>query len=793
MSQIIKLRRSAVQGKLPTTSSLDLGELAINTYDGKLYLKRDDGAESIQTILVTNSQTTGSIDLVGDIQVTGSVYVSSSVTINDYTLPSQDGTVKQIIITDGLGNLDFDFLRTVYEEVKNVSGGFLAKGTPVHVTSSVGNTNEVIAASASVPDTMPATFILDQDLNDQEEGLGIVIGFINGVNTTPFKEGQVVYVGENGGYTGTKPTGSSLIQNLGVVTKVAVNGSGIVLGAGRSNDVPNLLNGEIFFGEGNVAVRKPIADILSGSSYVFSGSFSGSFEGDANLTGTISTASYVDFTNIDNKPTLVSSSVQVDVTQTTNYDQVVTVSGSQIIYGDKTFNGLQTFNDIAVNGTASIGYLQTVTGSAKIIGDAFIILNNNVPAEPKAGIIVIDSGSTGVTSSFFWDGDTDDWKYEYNVGEDHEGAVALFGPEGSGSSNTFPYPTLNYILKSDGKHHLLDSQISDDGTYVHISNSLVVTGSITGSLLGTASTASYVDFTDIDNKPTLLSGSQQIATDISGAFTDVSSSIASDIDDLQSDSGSFSTRVTDLETFSSSLDNTEYIYSGSFSGSFVGDGSNITNVQTSSFAITASYAENAGIDTGSFVITGSVNINTLTFTKGDGSSFDLIISQTGSVESASFALFAQTASYVEYGNVANKPTLVSSSAQIATDISGAFTDVSTSLASDRLKNTTDTLTGDLTVTGKITAQEFYTEFVSSSIIYESGSTKFGDTQDDTHDFTGSVNISGSVKVSNDLEIQGNSIFTSITGSSFTGSFEGIHTTNGVDVRDDALAFAIALG
>jgi len=61
-----------------------------------------------------------------------------------------------------------------------------------------------------------------------------------------------------------------------------------------------------------------------------------------------------------------------------------------------------------------------------------------------------------------------------------------------------------------------------------------------------------------------------------------------------------------------------------------------------------------------------------------------------------------------------------------------------------LKNTTDVLDGDLTVTGRLTAQEYHTELVSSSIIYESGSTKFGDTVDDRHEFTGSVFVTGSV-------------------------------------------------
>lgn len=55
---------------------------------------------------------------------------------------------------------------------------------------------------------------------------------------------------------------------------------------------------------------------------------------------------------------------------------------------------------------------------------------------------------------------------------------------------------------------------------------------------------------------------------------------------------------------------------------------------------------------------------------------------------------------------------------------------------------------DLTVQGVLTAREFHTELVSASIIYQSGSTKFGDTTDDTHQFTGSLNINGIISFSN---------------------------------------------
>ena len=48
MSTLIKLKRSAVAGRVPTTAQLELGELAINTADGKIYIKQDvSGTESI--------------------------------------------------------------------------------------------------------------------------------------------------------------------------------------------------------------------------------------------------------------------------------------------------------------------------------------------------------------------------------------------------------------------------------------------------------------------------------------------------------------------------------------------------------------------------------------------------------------------------------------------------------------------------------------------------------------------------------------------------------------------------
>ena len=50
MANTIKVKQSAVASKVPTTGDLVLGELALNTYDGKLYAKKDNGTASVVEI-----------------------------------------------------------------------------------------------------------------------------------------------------------------------------------------------------------------------------------------------------------------------------------------------------------------------------------------------------------------------------------------------------------------------------------------------------------------------------------------------------------------------------------------------------------------------------------------------------------------------------------------------------------------------------------------------------------------------------------------------------------------------
>jgi hypothetical protein len=111
----------------------------------------------------------------------------------------------------------------------------------------------------------------------------------------------------------------------------------------------------------------------------------------------------------------------------------------------------------------------------------------------------------------------------------------------------------------------------------------------------------------------------------------------------------------------------------------------------------------------------------------------------------------------------------SSTRYSSTGISGSI-DVTGSLATTG----NFTVQGNTTINGTLTANEFHTTFTSASIIFESGSTKFGDTLDDIHQFTGSADITGSFKL-NGYQITEISNDTSLTD----GSATAIPTENAV--------------
>ena len=404
------------------------------------------GSVNLQTITLEKADGS-TFDLT--VQVSGSVESASYADVAGLASTASHAIYAETAGTAGTSQYSDNTI--VYG--KNLSGGTIEKGTPLYFTGSgtAGNLVGVYPADAANPLRMPAAGVAGEQMLTGAEGVILLDGFLSGVPTTGFEPGQQVYVGVGGGYQATRPTGSAvLVQSLGYIEKVAVNGSGVIKGSGRANDIPNLSQGYFFVGG----------------------------------TGDVGTT--------------VASSSFAKVAE------------------NNVFTGTQTFNNITVNGTGSFAYIQSVTGSAKIIGDAFIVLNNDLPAERYAGVVVQDSGSGSplTTASLQFDGQLNDWFYEYStdggVTTDH--GVVMMGPEYSEKGNP-TYPSASTLLKGTGTHHIVNSSITDDGALVTVNNPLTVTGDITGNLTGVASSATTASYAET------FSGIFTGSAEFTGSFT----------------------------------------------------------------------------------------------------------------------------------------------------------------------------------------------------------------------------------------------------------------------------------
>jgi hypothetical protein len=186
---LLKFKRSAVPAKVPALNDIALGELAINTYDGKVYTKKDDGTPAI-------------------VEVGG---ISGGV-ITNTTIDS---------ITNHVG------ADHIHYKVKATE--ILAKGNVVKVVGfNAGENAFEVAKVTSASDI--AVGVVYQALANGEMGAIINTGLLEGINTSAFSIGTVLYPNTSGGFTSTKPT-TGRYQALAFVVRSNANKGTILIEA----------------------------------------------------------------------------------------------------------------------------------------------------------------------------------------------------------------------------------------------------------------------------------------------------------------------------------------------------------------------------------------------------------------------------------------------------------------------------------------------------------------------------------------------------------------------------------
>jgi hypothetical protein len=139
MASIVQLKRSALSGKVPDTGSLNLGELAVNTYDGKIYFKKSGSIESVESVVTTNSVITGSIRLegtgsFGSLQVNDTLVVNHGVSVISGSL----GITSDLTVLGSVNARQFN-ISVISSSVLFESGSSKFGNTPDDIHSFTGS------------------------------------------------------------------------------------------------------------------------------------------------------------------------------------------------------------------------------------------------------------------------------------------------------------------------------------------------------------------------------------------------------------------------------------------------------------------------------------------------------------------------------------------------------------------------------------------------------------------------------------------------------------------------------
>jgi len=226
--------------------------MSLKIYDSSGILKSSTGGSG-ETNTASNIGTDG----------TGVYDQKVGVDLQFRNIASVDPELLDITFDAGDNDIDFTVLGspTIQYDCLKASPGTITVGQVVCGTD-YGTEPEVELADADNPALMPCIGIAAETITNLAVGKVVSFGIVT-ANTTGLSVGDAVYVDTTpGAWTTTRPTSTSAgIQKIGHVAEIGASGKIFVLGAGRTNDVPNLQ--DAYFWVGN-ASNQATAVTMSG-------------------------------------------------------------------------------------------------------------------------------------------------------------------------------------------------------------------------------------------------------------------------------------------------------------------------------------------------------------------------------------------------------------------------------------------------------------------------------------------------------------------------------------------------
>jgi hypothetical protein len=853
MAQIVKLRRSSVSGQKPTNSNLQLGELALNTTDGKVYMAKSGSlGPSVEELISTNTVNTGSIYITDNITAsyfTGSFIGDGSGLTN---IPYSGVTGLELNkITSGSVSASISPNRGLEINTDTtITGSFTVSGS----TTQIGNNTLLgttllsgsITISGSLDPAIPSIRIFGDTQTDGVIRFDPVSKNIDNSISASYlfvsSSTNDLYFSQNGNgynnvtrlrwlegnmYTGLLHGGNITATNGGTTFNIS-KGSGIIVNLNASlTDDPypttKLIEWSDFTGQTLTYRTTHIQTFIGinddGEIHQQTGAFN---DGQYNSIITLGTVIHQNLSTVN-----------------------ASITYPNVAYGYKqrTYDFFKAFGALKLSGLDMVptGSLGLNVGSGTAWADG-----RNYQNDPNNPSYIIDPG-TAVSKIFRY----------YQVS-----GTTFVQDTNNGAGYTTIDPTKyvnNGVLESVGGDYTIQRVFwypnsATKGIVVYYGNDTY--GTIREAIdnisierfieientkqnaiyLGSIIIAGNGDFTNTNKYSLVPAGLFRNVGGNGGGGSIPTSRLAdlSDVDILSTQDNDLLVYNVDTLKWESkkSLEGDYTItgslnVSGSVSGSFTGDGSGLTNLSNitgsigqvaildSDKTVTSSwftYVNNQtfGLGTNAYTLDdperlmvdnyNSINIatfqtsqdetyaqvNVKNFGSGSASSADFVIWNDVTTEELNYVdLGLNSSNYTDgFLGYENDGYLYShandlyvgsystgSHGHLHLFAGGNWDNSAISIYSDNTiginvetgGNVTSTIPSsidgfaveisgsvkfrnDITVLGTITAEEIHTSYVTSSVLYRSGSTKFGDTSDDNHNFTGSVYIEGNLNV-----------------------------------------------